>query len=118
VIIIIIIALFFFKSLQLVACTVCQESAVQGYIPPAVDSSICMLKTPLRFLSRYVDEMFHVLDPFLTDRSLSVCLSVFRPPMRSNGRSSVLPVMFSFFRHLISELLRLIAAKLCHMIGN
>jgi len=39
-----------------------------------------------------------------------------RPPVRSNGRSSVLPVMF-FFQRQISELPRPIAAKLCHTIG-
>ena len=43
------------------------------------------------------------------------------PPVRSNGRSSVLPVMFSFFlsffRPPFSELPRPIALKLCQLIG-
>jgi len=43
---------------------------------------------------------------------------IFRPPVRSNGRSSVLPVMFFFFfRHAFSEFPRPIALKLCHLIG-
>jgi len=73
VIIIIIITYYYYYYIVLhsciVVCTYCQEGAIRGYIPPAVDNSLCMLKTPLRFLSRYVDEMLRVLDPFLTDRS-------------------------------------------------
>ena len=42
---------------------------------------------------------------------------IIRPPVRSNGRSSVLPVMLSFFRHSFSEVPRTIALKLCHMVG-
>jgi len=49
--------------------------------------------------------------------ALSEYFLVFRPPVRSNGRSSVLPVMFSFFRHAFSEFPRPIALKLCHLIG-
>jgi len=41
-----------------------------------------------------------------------------RPPVRSNGRSYKMLVMFLFFRRQISELPRLIAAKLRHMIGT
>ena len=43
-----------------------------------------------------------------------------RPPVRSNGRSSVLLVMYLLlflFRHSFSELPRPIALKLCHMVG-
>jgi len=40
----------------------------------------------------------------------------FRPPVRSNGRSYKMLVMF-FFRHAFSEFLRPIALKLCHLIG-
>ena len=48
---------------------------------------------------------------------------IIRPPVGSNERSSVLPVMYllsfflSFFRHAFSELSRPIALKLCHMVG-
>jgi len=41
-----------------------------------------------------------------------------RPPVRSNGRSYKMLVMFLFFRRQISELPQPIAAKLCHMIGT
>jgi len=59
-------------------------------------------------------------------REISLFVSFFlfffsfvRPPVRSNGRSSVLPVMFfsSFFRHAFSEFPRPIALKLCPLIG-
>jgi len=43
---------------------------------------------------------------------------LFRPPVRSNGRSYKMLVMFLFFRCQISELPRPIAAKLCRMIGT
>ena len=43
---------------------------------------------------------------------------VVRPPVRSNGKTYKMLVMFSFFRRQISELPRPIAAKLCHMIGT
>jgi len=44
----------------------------------------------------------------------------FRPPVRSNGRSYKMLVMFFLFfiRRQISELPRPIAAKLCHTIGT
>ena len=41
---------------------------------------------------------------------------VVRPPVRSNGRTYKILVMFLFFRRQISELPQPIAAKLCHMI--
>ena len=44
---------------------------------------------------------------------------MFRPPVRSNGRSYKMLVMFLFFfRQVPSELPQLIALKLCHMIEN
>jgi len=43
---------------------------------------------------------------------------MFRPPVRSNGRSYKMLVMFLFVRRQISELPRPIAAKLRHMIGT
>jgi len=42
----------------------------------------------------------------------------FRPPVRSNGRSYKMLVMFLFFQRVISELPRPITAKLRHMIGT
>ena len=48
-------------------------------------------------------------------------LLLLRSPVRSNGRSSVLLVMyllsFFLFRHSFSELPRPIVLKLCHMVG-
>jgi len=45
-------------------------------------------------------------------------VNLVRPPVRSNGRPSVLPVMYLFlFCHSFSELPRPIALKLCHVIG-
>ena len=41
-----------------------------------------------------------------------------RPPVRSNGRSYKMLVMFLFFQRVISELPRSITAKLRHMIGT
>jgi len=51
--------------------------------------------------------------------SLYYNVMLFRPPVRSNGRSYVLPLMFFFlfFRPPFSELPRPIALKLCHIIG-
>jgi len=43
---------------------------------------------------------------------------VIRPPVRSNGRSYKMLVMFSFFQRVISELPRPITAKLRHMIAD
>ena len=53
----------------------------------------------------------------------TIRLIIIRPPGTSvPGRAYVLPVMyllsfFFFFRHSFSELPRLIALKLCHLIG-
>jgi len=41
-----------------------------------------------------------------------------RPPVRSNGRTYKMLVMFLFFQRVISEILRPITVKLCNMIGN
>jgi len=41
-----------------------------------------------------------------------------RPPVRSNGRTYKMLVMFLFFQRVISELPRPITAKLRHMIGT
>ena len=43
--------------------------------------------------------------------------SIIRPPVRSNGRSYKMLVMFIFFRPPFSEFPRPIALKLCHLIG-
>jgi len=44
--------------------------------------------------------------------------TVIRPPVRSNGRTYKMLVMFIlFFRHAFSEFPRPIALKLCHMVG-
>ena len=43
---------------------------------------------------------------------------IIRSPVRSNGRSYKMLVMFSFFQRVISELPRPITAKLRHMIGT
>jgi len=43
--------------------------------------------------------------------------TVIRPPVRSNGRSYKMLVMFSFFQRVISELPQPITAKLRHMIA-
>ena len=43
---------------------------------------------------------------------------IIRPPVRSNGRSYKMLVMFFFFRQVPSAVPRPIAVKLCHMIGN
>jgi len=42
----------------------------------------------------------------------------FRPPVRSNGRTYKMLVMFFLFRHAFSEVPRPIALKLGHMVGN
>jgi len=42
---------------------------VHGYIPPTVDGSSNLWKTSLSFLNKYANELLHVLDPFLRDRS-------------------------------------------------
>ena len=46
---------------------------------------------------------------------LLVEAAIIRPPVRSNGRSYKMLVMF--FRHAFSEFPRPIALKLCHLIG-
>ena len=46
---------------------------------------------------------------------LSRTVALFRPPVRSNGRTYKMLVMF-FFRHAFSEFPRPIALKLCHLI--
>jgi len=44
---------------------------------------------------------------------------IFRPPVRSNGRTYKMLVMFLFFfQRVISEIPRPITVKLCHMIAN
>jgi len=50
----------------------------------------------------------------------NVLFYVIRPPVRSNGRTYKMLVMFLFFQSvgLISEIPRPITVKLCHMIGN
>jgi len=53
-----------------------------------------------------------------THRFTLEVLLIIRPPVRSNGRSYKMLVMFLFFRRQISELPWPIAAKLCHMIGT
>ena len=52
--------------------------------------------------------------------SALMCLvcPVIRPPVRSNGRTYKMLVMFFFFRQVPSAVPRPIAVKLCHMIGN
>ena len=42
---------------------------------------------------------------------------IIRPPVRSNGRTYKMLVMFLFFQRVISEIPRPIAVKLCHTIG-
>ena len=54
---------------------------------------------------------------FVRGQNLITPSPIFRPPIRSNGRSSVLPMMFLFFQRQISELPRPIAVRLCHTIG-
>ena len=59
-------------SLYMWQCvTDCQESAIHSWVPPAVNMALSTWRTPLTFLSRYVDEILHVLDPFIANRSVS-----------------------------------------------
>ena len=56
--------------------------------------------------------------PWFSD-IFSQTIGIFRPPVRSNGRSYKMLVMFLFFfQRVISELPRPITAKLRHMIGT
>jgi len=48
----------------------------------------------------------------------SLFTTIVRPPVRSNGRTYKMLVMFLFFQCVISEIPRPITVKLCHMIGN
>ena len=66
--------------------------------------------------SAAVCAMFYIIGPETGPQALLTLL--FRPPVRSNGRSYKMLVMFLFFRRQISELPRPITAKLCHMIGT
>jgi len=90
--------------------------------------------TPVRFHSSFKTYFFYKFEISTTVdcyyppdylHGLLVCILVsvlnrlffiFRPPVRSNGRSYKMLVMFLFFQHVISELHRPITAKLRHMI--
>ena len=54
--------------------------------------------------------------PIINHSYFTKLAGLIRPPVRSNGRSSILLVMFLFFQRVISELPRRITAKLRHMI--
>ena len=73
---------------------------------------------PNKFL-QFDEHRIYIMNTLFDVPRESTVEKLIRPPVRSNGRTYKMLVMFSiFFRRQISELPLPIAAKLCHMIGT